>query len=86
MENVINLMIRFLGLYLYDRAGDVARKERQVRVAQAKTEEPLLPISGSIPSTSNGHAEPSYIPNGFVKSNGFTESTSLDSRSVPIAV
>ena len=37
---------RFFGLYLYDRAGDVARGERRVLVEQTKALEPLLPITG----------------------------------------
>ena len=73
-------------MYLYDRAGDVSRKERQVRVAQAKAEEPLLPMSGSSQPTSNGNAQSSYIPNGFDRNVDYNESPSLDSRSVPIAV
>jgi solute carrier family 35 protein E1 len=35
----------FLGLYLYDRAGDVARGEKIARAEQLKNVDPLLPLN-----------------------------------------
>jgi len=36
---------RFLGLYLYDRAGDASRKEKALRAQHLKQVEPLLPLN-----------------------------------------
>ncbi|KAF8426577.1 triose-phosphate transporter family-domain-containing protein [Tirmania nivea] len=81
------IALTFLGLYLYDRAGDVSRKERQARVAQAKAEDPLLPLSAASHTASNGHAHSPHLPNnGFEKITNFNGSLPLDSRSIPIAV
>lgn len=38
-------LVSFFGLYLYDRAGDVSRKERHVRLDQTRALDPLLPLS-----------------------------------------
>jgi len=42
---VNGVVYRFFGLYLYDRAGDIARGERRVLVEQTKALDPLLPIA-----------------------------------------
>jgi len=39
------IVLTFLGLYLYDRSGDTARKEKALRASQIKHEEPLLPMN-----------------------------------------
>jgi solute carrier family 35 protein E1 len=36
---------RFLGLYLYDRAGDTSRKEKALKAQQLKDVQPLLPLN-----------------------------------------
>ncbi|KAF8245778.1 TPT-domain-containing protein [Wilcoxina mikolae CBS 423.85] len=39
------IFLTFLGLYLYDRAGDASRKEKALRAQQLKQVEPLLPLN-----------------------------------------
>ncbi|KAG0641992.1 triose-phosphate transporter family-domain-containing protein [Tuber brumale] len=41
----VGISLTFFGLYLYDRAGDVARGERRVLVEQTKALGPLLPTT-----------------------------------------
>lgn len=41
----VGIALTFLGLYLYDRAGDTARKEKVLRTQQIMKEEPLLPLT-----------------------------------------
>ena len=62
--------LTFLGLYLYDRTNDATRVERRVRLHQARTEAPVLPLIAEdkkidlpmrVPSpldTANAHAPP----------------------------
>lgn len=52
-SNPSNISTSFLGLYLYDRAGDVARKERHV---QTRGLDPLLPSHADANSTSKQSA------------------------------
>jgi len=51
--------LTFLGLYLYDRAGDASRKEKALRNQQVRHMEPLLPLNTT--DLSNGHAVGSGI-------------------------
>ena len=53
-EQKLNIF-RFIGLYLYDRAGDAGRNERHARLSQSKAE-PLLPFVKDSQPISYGHA------------------------------
>ncbi|KAI5787202.1 triose-phosphate transporter family-domain-containing protein [Geopyxis carbonaria] len=63
----IGIGLTFLGLYLYDRAGDAARGEKRARAEQLKNMEPLLPLNTSS-STARGSLD------GHVQ---FTESPAI---------
>jgi len=79
----VGIILTFLGLYLYDRAGDIARKER---VSQSKQSDTLLSASEGILANSSAHSDISYIPNGVEKGFQLNELPPLESRSIPIAV
>ncbi|KAF8468420.1 triose-phosphate transporter family-domain-containing protein [Kalaharituber pfeilii] len=77
----IGIALTFIGLYLYDRAGDAARGNDRL--------EPLLPITGLNQPQSNEYAESNgyavpHIPNGVDKGVGLDNSHV--NRSVSIAV
>ncbi|KAL7275325.1 hypothetical protein RUND412_001727 [Rhizina undulata] len=44
------IALTFFGLYLYDRAGDVAKGEQRVRLEQTRGLDPLLPLTTVEPS------------------------------------
>lgn len=58
---------RFFGLYLYDRAGDVARGERRVLAEHARGLDPLLPMSSTVGSEAPVRGKSPH-PNGV---NGY---------------
>ena len=50
-----NVELRFLGLYLYDRAGDASRKDKILRGQQLKLAEPLLPLNSGADTEKRVH-------------------------------
>jgi hypothetical protein len=54
----------FLGLYLYDRAGDTARKEKVLRAQMQLKEEPLLPLNSANHEVGGGHYAQSPVKEG----------------------
>lgn len=52
---MFGFLLTFLGLYLYDRTSDAAKKDKQARALQAKTQGTLLPL------TTDGLGRPNNI-------------------------
>lgn len=73
-------LVSFFGLYLYDRAGDVARKERHVRLDQTRALDTLLPLSSHAEGNSKSQENPSTGKprNGM---NGYAVAPGIDGSS-----
>lgn len=72
-----NSHVSFLGLYLYDRAGDVARKERHVRLDQTRTLDPILPLNFNVEGNP-GIQENMLMGKPRTATNGYAVAAGMD--------
>ncbi|KAH0612237.1 uncharacterized protein H6S33_010289 [Morchella sextelata] len=73
----VGIGLTFLGLYLYDRAGDVSRKERHIKLEQTRGLDTLLPSTHTHSANSSSKDN---IPIGRPRSgtNGYAVSNATD--------